>query len=168
MGTSINFESMSFLIVDDSAYMRTIVRTMLSGFGCRSIYEAEDGASGLDKINQYHPEIAIIDWEMPGMTGLEMVKTIRDPENCRFAYMPLILLTAHTERRRILRARLSGVNEVLRKPISPNALFQRVASIVLHPRPFIRTPSYFGPEPREEISANGLKKLPQPAKESAA
>jgi two-component system chemotaxis response regulator CheY len=153
MGTSIDFEALSFLIVDDSAYMRTILRTILSSFGARKIYEAEDGAGGLEKLNAYHPDIAIVDWEMPVLSGPEMIKLVRNPDECRHAFVPLILLTAHTERHRIIEARKFGVHEILRKPVSPKAIYQRIASIILHPRPFVRTATYFGPEPRDEIRA---------------
>lgn len=153
MGTSIDFEALSFLIVDDSAYMRTILRTILSSFGARKIYEAEDGATGLEKLNAYGPDIAIVDWEMPVLNGPEMVKMVRNPDSCRHAFVPIILLTAHTERHRILEARKFGVHEILRKPVSPKAIYQRIASIILHPRPFVRTTTYFGPEPRDEIRA---------------
>jgi CheY-like chemotaxis protein len=158
MGTSIAFESLSFLIVDDSAYMRTILRTILSSFGARKIYEAEDGADGLQKLNAYGPDIAIVDWEMPVLSGPEMIKLIRDPDTCRHAFVPIILLTAHTERYRIIEARKFGVHEILRKPVSPKAIYQRIASIILHPRPFIRTTTYFGPEPRDEIRASEQKR----------
>ena len=159
MTTSIDFEALTFLIVDDSAYMRTILRTILSSFGARKIYEAVDGADGLEKLNAYGPDIAIIDWEMPVLSGPEMVKMVRDPDKCRHAFVPIILLTAHTERHRIIEARKFGVHEILRKPVSPKAIFQRIASILLHPRPFVRTTSYFGPEPRDEIRASEQKKL---------
>ncbi len=153
MGTSIAFDALGFLIVDDSAYMRTIMRTILTSFGARKIYEAEDGASGFEKLNAYGPDIAVIDWEMPVLNGPELIKMIRNPDTCRHAFVPIILLTGHTERHRILEARKFGVHEILRKPVSPRAIYQRIAAIVLHPRPFIRTASYFGPEPRDEIRA---------------
>ena len=149
--TSIAFDALSFLIVEDSAYMRTILRTILSSFGTRKIYEAEDGTDGLQKLNSLNPDIVIIDWEMPVLSGPEMIKHIRDPDKCRQSFVPIILLTAHTERHRIIEARKFGVHEVLRKPVSPKAIYQRVASIIMSPRPFIRTATYFGPEPRNEI-----------------
>ena len=151
MSISIAFDALSFLIVDDSAYMRTILRAILSSFGTRKIYEAEDGADGLQKLDSLSPDIVIIDWEMPVMGGPEMIKSIRDPDKSRNAFVPIILLTAHTERHRILEARQFGVHEILRKPVSPKAIYQRVASIILHPRPFIRTATYFGPEIRDEL-----------------
>lgn len=147
---AIAFDKLSFLIVDDSAHMRVILRTILMGFGCRRIFEAEDGADGLDKLSSFGPDICVIDWEMPVLNGPEMIRFVRNPDSFRYAYVPIILLTAHTERRKMLQAKSFGVNEVLRKPVSPKALYTRVASIVLNPRPFVRTPTYFGPEPRQE------------------
>jgi CheY-like chemotaxis protein len=149
--TAISFDTLSFLVVEDSAHMRTILRTILMGFGTRKIYEAEDGADGLEKLEAYGPDIVIVDWEMPVLNGPEMIRFIRNPDGFRHAFVPIILLTAHTERRRIVQSRSFGVNEVLRKPVSPKAIYQRVASIVLNPRPFLRTDTYFGPEPRDEM-----------------
>jgi len=145
------FDALSFLVVDDSAHMRTILRTILMGFGCRKIYEAEDGADGLEKLDAYGPDILIVDWEMPVLSGPEMIRFIRNPDGCRHAFVPIILLTAHTERRRMVEAKGFGVNEILRKPVSPKAIYQRVTSIIVDPRAFVRTPTYFGPEPRDEI-----------------
>jgi CheY-like chemotaxis protein len=147
----IAFETLSFLIVEDSAYMRAILRTILMGFGCRKVYEAEDGADGLEKLDAYGPDIVIVDWEMPVLNGPEMIKFIRNPGGNRHAFVPIILLTAHTERRRIVETKAFGVHEVLRKPVSPRAIYQRVASIILKPRPFLRTAAYFGPELRAEM-----------------
>lgn len=147
----IAFETLSFLIVEDSAYMRKILRTILMGFGSRKIYEAEDGIGGLEKLDGYGPDIVIVDWEMPVLNGPEMIKFIRNPDGNRYAFVPIILLTAHTERRRIMEARDLGAHEVLRKPVSARAIYQRVASIILNPRPFLRTATYFGPEARAEM-----------------
>lgn len=155
--TDIAFDALSFLIVEDSAHMRTILRTILAGFGCRKIYEAVDGADGLEKLEAHSPDILIVDWEMPVLNGPEMIQFIRNPDSCKHAFIPIILLTAHTERERIMASRTFGVNEVLRKPVSPRAIYERVVSIVLHPRPFIRKANYFGPQPREEVPAGGHK-----------
>jgi len=158
---AIAFDTMTFLIVEDSAHMRTILRTILAGFGCRRIFEAEDGADGLEKIDAVSPDIVIIDWEMPVLSGPEMIRFMRNPDGFRHAYVPIILLTAHTERHRMIQAKSFGVNEVLRKPVSPKAIYQRVASIMLQPRPFLRTSTYFGPAPREELRPSAKTAKPE-------
>ncbi len=145
---SIDLSSLSFLVVEDSAYMRTILRTMLQGFGARKIVEAEDGASGLEAMERANPDILILDWVMPILDGADMVRMIRTQNNPH-AYIPIIMVTAHTERSRIIEARKLGIHELLCKPISAKALYQRIASIILQPRDFVKTAGYFGPEPRE-------------------
>ncbi|NRG19563.1 response regulator [Rhizobiales bacterium] len=148
LALSLDLASLTFLLVEDSAYMRTILRTMLQGFGARRIVEAEDGASGLEAMERANPDILILDWVMPILDGADMVRMIRSPQN-PFAYIPIIMVTGHTERSRIIEARRLGVHELLSKPISAKALYQRVSSVIMHPRDFVKTPSYFGPAPRE-------------------
>jgi len=77
-----------------------------------------------------------------------MVRMIRVPSN-PFAYIPIIMVTGHTERSRIIEARRLGIHELLCKPISAKSLYQRIQSVVLAPRDFVKTPTYFGPAPRE-------------------
>ena len=68
----IDFNRLRFLVIDDSAHMRRILRTLLNGFGAREVYEAEDGASGLESFTHFMPEIVILDWVMPIFDGLEL------------------------------------------------------------------------------------------------
>jgi DNA-binding response OmpR family regulator len=144
----LDLSSLTFLVVEDSAYMRTILRTMLQGFGARRIVEAEDGASGLEAMDRANPDILILDWVMPILDGADMVRMIRVPSN-PFAYIPIIMVTGHTERSRIVEARRLGIHELLCKPISAKSLYQRIQSVILSPRDFVKTPTYFGPAPRE-------------------
>lgn len=150
--SKIAFDRMSFLVVDDNSHMRRLVRSLLHGFGSRQVYEAEDGAAGLESVETYGPDILITDWVMPIFDGLELVQMIRNPESCRHAYIPIIMLTGHAERQRVIQARDAGVTEFLCKPISAKALYDRIYSIVIQPRPFIRTKSYFGPDRRRQVS----------------
>lgn len=142
----LDLSSLTFLVVEDSAYMRTILRTMLQGFGARRIVEAEDGASGLEAMDRANPDILILDWVMPILDGADMVRMIRNPSN-PFAYIPIIMVTGHTERSRIIEARRLGIHELLCKPISAKSLYQRIQSVILAPRDFVKTPTYFGPAP---------------------
>ena len=120
MPVQLDLSSLTFLVVEDSAYMRTILRTMLQGFGARRIVEAEDGASGLEAMDRANPDILILDWVMPILDGADMVRMIRVPSN-PFAYIPIIMVTGHTERSRIIEARRLGIHELLCKPISASS-----------------------------------------------
>ena len=139
---------LDIMVVDDSVHMRRIVTAMLRGFGARRIHEAEDGAEALEKIDMQPPDLIVTDWVMPVLDGAEMVKLIRNPSSV-CAYTPIIMLSGHTERSRVLAASKLGVNHFLSKPVSANALYVRMADCILHPRKFVQTDDYFGPEPRE-------------------
>src|SRR5207245_4073789 len=75
----IDFNRLRFLVIDDNAHMRRILRTLLHGFGTREVYEAEDGAAGLEAFTHYMPDIVITDWAMPIFDGLELTHMIRQP-----------------------------------------------------------------------------------------
>ena len=145
---NIAFNKMSFLVVDDNSHMRRIIRTLLHSFGSREVYEAEDGAAGLEAVEAFSPDIVITDWVMPIFDGAELVRMIRNPNGGAHAFVPIIMLTAYSEKKRVLEARDLGINEFMCKPISAKALYHRIYSIVIQPRPFIRTKTYFGPERR--------------------
>ena len=144
----IDFNRLRFLVIDDNAHMRRILRTLLHGFGTREVYEAEDGAAGLEAFTHYMPDIVITDWAMPIFDGLELTQMIRQPGANANPYVPIIMLTGHSEKKRVISARDAGVTEFLAKPISAKALYQRILNVVANPRPFIRTKTYFGPDRR--------------------
>jgi CheY-like chemotaxis protein len=144
----IDFNKLRFLVCDDSPHMRRILRTLLHSFGAREVYEAEDGASALEAFTHYVPDIVITDWAMPIFDGLELTQMIRQPGANANPFAPIIMLTGHSEKRRVTAARDAGVTEFLAKPISAKALYQRIMNIVINPRPFIKTKHYFGPDRR--------------------
>ena len=150
----IDFNKLRFLICDDNPHMRRILRTLLHSFGAREAYEAEDGATALEMYSHYVPDIVITDWSMPIFDGLELAQMIRQPESKGNPYAPIIMLTGHSEKKRVVAARDAGVTEFLAKPISAKALYQRIMTIVLNPRPFIKTRSYFGPDRRRNVNIN--------------
>jgi len=149
----IEFQRLRFLVVDDNMHMRRIVRQLLHGFGSREIYEAEDGATGLEGFNSHNPDIVITDWAMPILDGLELTQMIRKPDANANPYVPIIMLSGHSEKSRVMRARDAGVTEFLTKPIEAKALYERILNLVANPRPFIRTKTYFGPDRRRNVMA---------------
>jgi two-component system, chemotaxis family, chemotaxis protein CheY len=148
----INFNRLRFLVVDDNAHMRRILRTLLHGFGTRDVYEAEDGAAGLEAFTHYLPDIVIADWVMPIFDGLELTQMIRQPGANANPFAPIIMLSGHSERKRVISARDAGITEFLTKPISAKGLYERIVNVVVHPRPFIKTKSYFGPDRRRSTN----------------
>jgi CheY-like chemotaxis protein len=140
--------NLKVLLVDDEHYMRKVVRTLLMSIGVREIHEAPDGLSGLDAIRTLAPDVVILDWEMPGLDGAGFLRIVRQPETFPYPAVPVIMLTGHGERSRVVKAVEVGVNEFLLKPVSSKALHDRLVSILAHPRPVVRQGNYFGPAPR--------------------
>jgi CheY-like chemotaxis protein len=137
------------LVVDDEHYMRKVVRTLLMSIGVRTIYEAPDGLAGLESIRTLGPDLIILDWEMPGLDGPGFVRMVRSPETFPFPDVPIILLTGHGDRARVIEALEIGVNEFLLKPVSSKALRDRLVSVLVRPRPIVKSGNYYGPAPRQ-------------------
>jgi two-component system chemotaxis response regulator CheY len=141
------FAATKVLVVDNEHYMRKVVRTLLMSVGVRTIYEAPDQPAGLELIRSMAPDVVILDWEMPGLDGASFVRMVPFPD------IPIIMLTGHGERRRVIDALQIGVNEFLLKPVSSKALQDRLVSVLTKPCPLVKSGDYYGPAPRKLATA---------------
>lgn len=139
------FSEIKIVVVDDEPSMRKVVRTMLTGMGVRNIYEAADGPEGLELIRAVAPDIVIVDWQMPGLDGSGFVRVVRSPETFPYPDVPIIMLTGHSERSRVIEAIKIGVNEFLLKPVSSKALQDRLVAVLANPRRMVQGENYDGP-----------------------
>ncbi len=146
--TDYNIERLNVLIVDDNLHMRFLVRMILKSLGVREILEAEDGDAAIRTLHNFDADIVICDWNMEPVDGIELTKKIRTSDDSPNAYVPIIMLTGHTEISRVVTARDAGVNEFLAKPVSASKIYQRIKVILDNPRQYVRTPTYFGPDRR--------------------
>jgi two-component system chemotaxis response regulator CheY len=149
-------QQLSVLVVDDNPFMRNIVRGLLGNIGVKKTFEAGDGIAGLDMIREVSPHIVVLDWEMPMLSGPDLVRIVRSPGVFPTPDIPIIMLSAHVERWRIVEAVKLGVNEFLCKPVSAKALQQRLISILIKPRESVRLGEYYGPAPRRPGLAPGF------------
>ena len=145
-------QSLWVLVVDDNQYMRKMIRNLLVNCGVKDIYEAADGIAALDTIRTVAPDVVILDWEMPLLSGAELVRIVRSPGVFPMPDIPIIMLTGHCERWRVIEAVRLGVNEYLTKPVSAKALYDRLVSIMTQPRPVVQLGDYYGPEPRKLLT----------------
>ena len=141
-------QQLSVLVVDDSQFMRNVVRGLLGSIGVKKTYEAADGIAALEMIREFSPDIVVLDWEMPLLTGPELVRIVRSPGVFPTPDVPIIMLSAHGERWRVVESVKIGVNEFLCKPVSAKALQDRLISILLKPRESVQVGEYYGPAPR--------------------
>jgi len=140
--------ALGVLVVDDNQYTRKLLRMMLINLGAKTIYEAGDGVSALNMVRAADPDVMILDWEMPVLTGAQVARIVRSPGVFPKPSLPIIMLTAHGQRARVTAAMRLGVNEFLVKPISPKALRDRLLSILMKPRPMVQIGAYYVPQPR--------------------
>lgn len=143
-----NLSKLRVLVVDDSKNMRMLVKTILNAIGVQTVREAVDGQAALAELRGGPIDVAIVDWVMEPMDGLEFVRQVRTAEDSPNPFLPIIMMTGHTERHRIFKARDSGVTEFLAKPITAKQLLMRLTNIIENPRPFVRARGYFGPDRR--------------------
>jgi two-component system, chemotaxis family, chemotaxis protein CheY len=143
--------ALDLLIVDDNAQMRTIVGTVLAAAGVRKLHYAPDGRRGLEVLVKTPIDIVFVDYEMPVMNGLEFISAVRALATGE-RYVPVIMLTGHSDLKRITAARDRGVNEFLGKPVTAKSILTRLNTVIMHPRPFVSAPNFFGPERRRKAA----------------
>ena len=145
---SYNLERLNFLIVDDNKHMRALVKTILHALGAKNCREASDGADAFKELRHFPADIIICDWNRSPLDGLDFVRLVRTGGDSPNPFVPIVMLTGHTELVKVIEARDSGVHEFLAKPISARSLYARIRIIIEKPREFIKAKSYFGPDRR--------------------
>ena len=113
---------MKVLTIDDSKTMRNIQKSVLRQLGYNDVEEACDGQDALNKLNEFTPDLILVDWNMPNMDGLTFVKTFRQQDK----NTPLIMVTTEAEKSRVIEAIKAGVNNYVVKPFTPDLLGQRI------------------------------------------
>jgi two-component system, chemotaxis family, chemotaxis protein CheY len=145
-------DALKVLVVDDEHTMRRVTRSLLQAIGVKNIRDACDGHEGLQAVCSWGPDVAIVDWKMPNLSGLEFVRRVRSPNEFPYPDLPIVMLTAFGERSRVLEAVDLGVNEFLLKPVSSKALQGRLVSILTRPRRMVQKGGHYIPEPRKVSS----------------
>lgn len=141
-------KQLNILLVEDNFAMRTLLRDVLSAFGISSIVSVSDGGRAWKALKDFPADLAVVDWNMRPVSGLQLVKRIRQGRDSPNPFLPVIMLTAYSERKRVMIGRDAGVTEFLVKPVTPKRLYDRIAAIIEHNRGFIKSQSYFGPDRR--------------------
>lgn len=119
--------NMKILVVDDFSTMRRIVKNLLNDLGFSNIQEADDGSTALTALEAGDFEFVVTDWNMPGMTGIDLLKAIR--ANPKFAGLPVLMVTAEACREQIIEAAKAGVNGYIIKPFTAVTLKEKLDRI---------------------------------------
>jgi len=118
---------MKILVVDDFSTMRRIVKNLLKDLGFTNTVEADDGKTALPKLQAGGIDFLITDWNMPGMTGIDLLKAVRS--DAELANIPVLMVTAEAKREQIVRAAQAGVNGYVIKPFTAATLKEKIEKI---------------------------------------
>lgn len=148
------FSRVLALVVDDNHYMRVIVSTMLRSMGIVHIREASDGAEALEIVRDWRPDVIILDLVMETIDGIEFTRLLRTGVDSPHPYVPIIMMTGHTDRSHVIAARDAGVNEFVAKPLTARALIDRMKSVIENERAWVKSASYTGPDRRRRKTSD--------------
>ncbi len=120
-------KKMKILIVDDFATMRRVIRNLLKSLGFENFEEAEDGTKALKILNKTKIDFVVTDWNMPNMTGIELLREIR--KDSKLSHIPVLMVTAEQKREQIIAAAQAGVNGYIVKPFNGETLSEKIDKI---------------------------------------
>jgi len=128
--------------------MLNIVKTILRGFGAVHVFEAKEPQEATYRLRNDAIDIVVLDYLMGDEDGVDFLRKLRHETNSPAPYVPVIMLTAHSEKARVEAARDAGVTEFCAKPVTAAEMIRKVAAVIDHPRHFVRSDTYFGPDRR--------------------
>lgn len=120
-------KNMKILIVDDFSTMRRIIKNLLRDLGFNNTDEADDGNTGLPKLQTGNFDFLVTDWNMPGMTGIDLLRAVRADEKLKT--LPVLMVTAEAKKEQIVMAAQEGVNGYIVKPFTAQTLKEKIDKI---------------------------------------
>ncbi|MCD6139325.1 MAG: response regulator [Deltaproteobacteria bacterium] len=118
---------MKVLVVDDFATMRRIVKNILKEIGFKNIVEADDGSTALEVLKKDKIDLVLADWNMPRMTGLDLLKAVRSDESLKKT--PFVMVTAEAQKSCVLEAVQAGVSNYVVKPFTANTVRKKLEQV---------------------------------------
>jgi CheY-like chemotaxis protein len=146
------------LVVEDDRPSRLLTAAYLEELGVTQIKEAQDGEEALRVLRGYSADVIVCDMVMEPMDGVTFVRRVRTDSQSANPYVPIILVTANADRTSVRAARDAGVNLLMAKPITLEALRKRINVVLNERREFIMNQSYVGPDRRrQEVPIGGRR-----------
>jgi len=144
----LNLKGVTALLLDSDQFSRGLISSMLRGFGMDQPVIGHTGADAMAYLNGNTVDLCIMEAMLPDMSGAELIKWLRRPEMEKIRFVPVVVLTSYAQLRQVSAARDGGANIIVRKPVSPQSLFDRITWVARVARPFIDAPNYSGPDRR--------------------
>ena len=140
--------ALTYLVVDDDDHMRVLLKDFLHIYGIPNVLEAEDSGEALRLFATHEIDVLLTNFKMPDMTGEGLVWCLRRSATERLRHIPVIMVSAFTDRDHIHRARDAGVNEFVPKPCTATDLYDHIHKAVFEPKLFVDGSDYIGPDRR--------------------
>lgn len=153
----VNFSGAVTMVIDDSAFSRELTVEALRGFGVQVRYTCSSGQDAIEILRDQSVDLLLVDCEMPGLDGCELVHWVRHSGLDPNAYVPIIMTAGHVRRSKLAAVRDCGANYLITKPFSASSLLERLIWVARDNRPFIEAGDYKGPDRR--------RNKPKPLKE---
>jgi two-component system, chemotaxis family, chemotaxis protein CheY len=142
---ALDLGALSILVIDDQPFFRVLLTEVLRSLGVGNVAVAVDGEDGFTAFQDMRPDVVVTDWMMPKLDGIDLTRRIRSLSDEAQQKVPIILVTAKSERSQIDLARSSGIDEFILKPISAKSICDRLREVIEKPRPFVTFETYTGP-----------------------
>lgn len=141
----LNFSSYRYLIIDDNRHMVVLLREILKSFGAVHIREFTAAAAAIELMETMSFDLVLVDGMMAPMSGLDFLRRVRGLENGINRRVPIIFVSAYTDKEMVLAAWNAGANAVIAKPVSPENLLRHLSACLFKQSPFIVSSNYIGP-----------------------
>lgn len=151
----LNIGGLSFLLADPNQHSAAIIHSILRGFGAKRVIEVRNTRDAVQVLTDQKIDMMLIEPRLPDGGGFAFIYSIRQNPNNPWRTMPILVITGDARISAIKNARDCGANMVIAKPVSPAVLYERLAWVAFHPRRFVDTNKYFGPDRRFKIEGYG-------------
>jgi CheY-like chemotaxis protein len=144
----LNLKNITALLADRDPFTRGLIAQMLRGFGIDNLLIASNGAEAKELVLANRTDILFLEGALPDMNTGEFIAWIRRQASNPVRFVPIIVLSGYTQLKMIASARDGGAHTVVRKPVAPQTLFDRICWAANFSRPFLESPRYIGPDRR--------------------
>jgi len=147
-----NLKNINVAVLDGHRTMRMLLRSVIKALGVEHINVSENSEEISGSRSFVVPDVIFTDWS-PKLDGVKFVKQIRRNKSVHDRFIPIVMVSAFNDLPRICAARDAGVTEYLAKPVTADLIYRRICTLVEHPRTYVQSKNFFGPDRRRRILA---------------
>lgn len=144
------FSKIKVLVVESNNAMFDLTKGVLQTFGFGRVLSSYNVENAFHVFCRENPELVIVDWLSSEPNGIDLTRMIRTFPESPNPYVPIIMMTGYSQKRRVMMARDAGITEFVVKPFTAETLYKRIQTIIEKPRDFVKSPDFFGPDRRRK------------------